>query len=644
MSIKVSVAKVRVVGVSCFQDVIKNIYNVHTKIQCRDSPFKSETELPSYQITHLSKIPERIDEQLSYIFPEADDSSRKLFYNCGKNIIKETNGKNILDNLMKIYEEAWTVVRSWEAHDELFVGVIPKMQDRSYFRSSFDEISKKMYIHWDVDSLGGGFIDAVSRMLRNVRDERRQPTPCEYLATHLAYNSIQSAEGRSHEKIQTLGTPGFRPHTQTYMSLTDPGEGHVMGTTRFNKWMQGAIVHVEHLERPRHLSRKQIESYRVPSVLDFSRVRLHVGSSAPTTYFLGRPFRDSGNFEQDFLKIVHITAAAASAAFSMGAAECKIAMEGLTTSQAVRYMLALRSQTQRSRKQLLSAAWNLNQTVIDDYENDEDKSLTERIDIGLTAVKITSLGGFEKVTWDGASDTYPSKCIMYQLTFQEALTIVHEAHIKGLVTYFSAGFKFNEIQHAVFAGVDGIGIGGAQVLRYMDSETGMHGPYTEENIPTILQKRDEAAQSLRGRGVDLLVKLDTMFFEGSISRSHEYIRQKLFKALLAINEESIKEILEQMTSISDLEREGNEPFIHRAKRIIEADSPLLKDFCSVEEWNSLLNILKSGVVAHDEASLVDEYDSDPWLSIRHRYRQSQCPMDAKTCFVRQASLCMPIKC
>jgi hypothetical protein len=44
-----------------------------------------------------------------------------------------------------------------------------------------------------------------------------------------------------------------------------------------------------------------------------------------------------------------------------------------------------------------------------------------------------------------------------------------------LILIFS--FKFQHIADAVYAGVDGIGIGGAQILRYMDYETGMHGPY-----------------------------------------------------------------------------------------------------------------------------------------------------------------------
>jgi hypothetical protein len=42
-----------------------------------------------------------------------------------------------------------------------------------------------------------------------------------------------------------LGTVGFRPHSQTYVSLTDPGQGHIFGTTRHSRWMTGAIVHNE---------------------------------------------------------------------------------------------------------------------------------------------------------------------------------------------------------------------------------------------------------------------------------------------------------------------------------------------------------------------------------------------------------------
>lgn len=637
MSCSVTVAKLRKVGVSCLQDSLKNLYNVHTKLVCAKQPFKSSSELPTFIITTMSDVCDKVKERLSFVFENPDDPHFNVFLNLAKDILNASSGSSIVGSLEKVYKESWAVVTQWQAQDALFVGVIPVAHESSRFTVDYDDVNLKSYVSWEKETLGDDFLGAVSRMLRLVRDERRQPTPDEYLAQHLGYLEIHSGKWGRHEQIRGLGTPGFRPHTQTYMSLTDPGEGHVMGTTRFAEWMEGAIVHVEHLERPQHLDRQHIESYRVPSVLDFSRVRLHVGSTAPTTYFLGRAVKDSGNFDEDFLKIVHITAAAASSAFFMGAAECKIAMEGLSTSQALRYMHALRAQVQRSRKQFLSAAWNLNQELLHDYEVKEPETLTKKIDIGLTAVMITSLGGFDKVTWDGASDTYPSKCIMYQLTFEEALTIVHEAHLKGLVTYFSAGFKFNEIKHAVYAGVDGIGIGGAQVLRFMDSETGMHGPYTEENIPLILKNRDEAAASFRGRGVELLVRLDIMSYEGSITRAQEYLRQKLFKALLKVDEEAVSELTDQLSDVSKLPREGNTPYLFKAKRIVEADSPLLKNFSSQEEWDSFVKILRCLIAARDERSLLEEYESDPWLSIRQRYRLSQCPKDSKVCFVRQTS-------
>jgi hypothetical protein len=46
-----------------------------------------------------------------------------------------------------------------------------------------------------------------------------------------------------------------------------------------------------------------IESYRVPSILDFARVRLHTGYESPNTYFVGRALKDSGTFDYDFVKV-----------------------------------------------------------------------------------------------------------------------------------------------------------------------------------------------------------------------------------------------------------------------------------------------------------------------------------------------------
>lgn len=640
------VAKVKKVALSCFEASVLNLYNVRTKVRCANTAFKSKRELPLHTVVDAAAMSQCLDNQLSLIFDDAGDDARQTLYNLGHNLLKETCVKGLMKDLSSLYSLCWDLVSQWGVHDKVFVGVLPTSSSTSNglgLSTEVDTQSNRLYVHWAREVLGHEFLPAAQRMLRLIREEGRQPTEAEYFVAHLAYLHILNGGWSVRSEARPLGTPGFRPHTQTYMSLTDPGDGHVLGTTRFSDWMQGAIVHVEHLERPNHRPREVIESYRIPSIIDFARVRLHVGSSAPTTYFVGRAVKDSGNFEEDFLKVVNLTAAAASAAFFLGAAECKVAMEGLSTSQALRYMRSLRAQVQRSKNQFLSAAWNLNQVLTDDFDHKEEVELNERMDIAMRAVEITSLGGFDKVTWDGASDTYPSKCIMFQLTHQEALTIVHEAHLRGLVTYFSAGFKFNEIRHAVYAGVDGIGIGGAQVLRYMDSQTGMHGPYMEENIPMILGNRDEAAKSVRGRGVHLLARLDTMYFEGSLSRQEDALRQKLFAALMAADETEIESLVLRLAKISALPSEGTQPHLHRAKRLVEAENPMLKEFCSQDTWDTLMRVLRALIVARDEANIMEEYDSDPWVSVRQEYRMSQCPRDSRICYVRQTSFTLPVK-
>ncbi|XP_064608785.1 uncharacterized protein LOC135472967 [Liolophura sinensis] len=632
----------RKICVSYFQDVLIGLYNVRVKVDCKTKPFKSDRELPAVSSVKVSETTTQVIERLKLTFPVVSPHFKNLLSICNE-LTKADKPSELLYALRQTTKEARSVLNELEVEDELFIGTVPLDIQKPYIRLKAQDNNNRVIFEWDPEALVEDFMSSVSALAQKLREDKRSPSTEEYLAFQLAYFNLGRGKFMNHEGFHGLGTPGFRPHTQTYMSLTDPGDGHVLGTTRFEEWMKGAIVHVEHLERPNHLPRENIESYRIPSLYDFTKVRLHVGSTAPTTYFVGRRVKDSGSFDEDFLKLVNITAASASAAFFQGAAECKVAMEGLSTSQAVRYMQALRGQVQRSRKQFLSAAWNLNQTVLDDYKQEAPINLEERMNIATRAIEITSIGGFDKVTWDGASDTYPSKCIMYQLSFEEALTLVHEAHLRGLVTYFSAGFKFDEIKHAVYAGVDGIGIGGAQVLRFMDSETGMHGPYTEENIPRILANRDEAAKSIRGRGVHLLARLDTMFFEGSITSDQNILRYELFTALLTRNERRIEELIQQLVDIVNLPEEGNLPWLNCAKRILNSPAPLLRERCeSPEIWKSFLENLEFLVFDEDdEDGVAEEYENEPWLGFRKVYREWQT--NNHKVVTRQASFTVPYK-
>ncbi|KAK3599356.1 hypothetical protein CHS0354_009856 [Potamilus streckersoni] len=565
------------------------------KMDSRISKFKFEKELPAITALDLDGATHQLCERLQSIFPDNCDDSYKKFAKICTGIMEHKYVKDLIADIEALSKNAVQTMKEWGIEKENYIGVVPTDNGHeSLFEVDVDTDLNRIYFHWNIDRLSENFLVAVSRLAHALRDECRQPTSIEYLAFQFAYYSLSNGESLTHEHAHCLGKPGFRPHTQTYMSLTDPGEGHVLGSTRFNNWMKGAIIHVEHLERPRNLPRKIIVSYRVPSIFDFAKVRLHVVPAAPTTYFVGRRIKDS-----------------------------------------VRYMQSLRPHVQRKKKQFLSPAWNLNQLIIDDYEKTEPAELTQRMEIATRAIEITCIGRFNNVTWDGASDTYPSKCIMYQLNVEEALTIVHEAHQRGLVTYFSAGFKLNKIKYAVFTGVDGIGIGGAQVLRFMNSDTGMHGPYTEENIPRIRASRDEAACTFRGRGVHLLARLDTMFFDGSISERQNHLRNNLLSALLVRDEMRVASLIQELDKVLHLP-EGNVPLLGTAKRVLSAEEPMLKQHCETEsEWKSFTKMLKSLVTSKDTASLYEEYDSDPWLSMRKLNRQKQ--MENNRIITRQIS-------
>ncbi len=214
-------------------------------------------------------------------------------------------------------------------------------------------------------------------------------------------------------------------------------------------------------------------------------------------------------------------------------------------------MRLIGSELTRNPYQIVSSAWNINSKIEDDFnfdtsdyrknlkmnlnfkrKNEGQKLLTDRFEIAKKAILYTKLGGFDKVTWDGASDVYPSQCIIpFQLTFEQGLTLVHLAHSVGLLTYFSAGFGLDEIKCGVLTGIDGIGIGGAQILRYIDSNTGYQDWFNQENIDAILYKRDEAEKSLCGRGIKMLCRLDTMYFEGSITHEENLKRLELYEML-----------------------------------------------------------------------------------------------------------------
>ncbi|KAK7682143.1 hypothetical protein QCA50_014730 [Cerrena zonata] len=506
----------------------------------------------------------------------------------------------------------------------------------------------------DADSLdirwptqyGPDLVGALVKLAQNLRDDQKDPSFLDFVAFHFGYLLLSQGENLPTQDIRFLGTPGFRKDFQTYLSLTDPGDGHIHGTTRKSRWMKGAIVHVEYLERPKDPSstqiegetkRPEVETYRISSILDFALVRLHTGSEAPNSMFIGRVMRDSksGDFSKDFIKVVGTTAAAVTGLLSRGSAECKIAMEGLTTRQMVDYMQTLKANVSRKPTQYLSAAFNINTTMIDDLvlvEGEKPRVLKERMDIALRGIVLAAMGGFDKVTFDGAALVYPSVPFTEQLTSSQALRLVHEAHSVGLTTYFSAGFKFENIKDAIYTGVDGIGIGGAQVLRYMDHDTGMHGPYTEENIDRIMVERSNAENSIRGRSARLLARLDQMHFEGSLKPEEVVLRHDLYKALSEfvpedtgnLGEPGLYALLEDRAAkdILAFPDDGEKPMLGYARRISRSDNVVLRQATSDKDWEKFKNQLKQAVANDNERGVRSMYATKPWVELRAGYRKA----------------------
>ncbi len=308
-------------------------------------------------------------------------------------------------------------------------------------------------------------------------------------------------------------------------------------------------------------------------------------------------------------------------------------MDGLKASEQVAYMRAMSGHVLRNYKQVLSAAYNLNAPLIDDLApptvNDDGESvyplITDNFEIAKRGIELASLGGFDKVTFDGASDTYPSQCVILQISVAKALELVHLAHQAGLITYMSAGFKFNHLADAVYTGVDGIGIGGAQILRYMDAQTGHHGPYTEEFIDRIDDERDAAASSVRGRGVNLLCRLDRMFWEGSITGAEEDLRTPLFEALRDASEPAIEGFLADpaLAGVIAMEDDGETPILGNARRLMRGDVLLKTRHPEMDaKWAKLTRDLGALLKNPDEEVLAGYYRSQPWTAFREAYAKT----------------------
>lgn len=210
------------------------------------------------------------------------------------------------------------------------------------------------------------FINLASLLDMEIRHENRNPTLHEYLTRQIAYEII-NIRGYNEAPIVPWGNSGFRK-IQTQASITDPGLGHLTGTIRKMDYINGTNVHIEYLERGEENEREVVEPYSLPDLATIGKVKMRVGKDTSVSSYVGRPMFEN-TFDNSFIKSVHTTIAVCSSIFMNGLSECKVAIERMTVSQAIKFMRVVSANVVRDESlQVLAAAFCVNYPLIDDRE------------------------------------------------------------------------------------------------------------------------------------------------------------------------------------------------------------------------------------------------------------------------------------
>ncbi|WP_426940329.1 hypothetical protein ACQCPO_15425 [Bacillus mycoides] len=497
-------------------------------------------------------------DAIAVIFPTLIERTDKAKELAAKAISAETGSeiKHLIDGIIAFFkqpsESSHSVVTITGDHNSAIFAIASKSEsDTGPTQGGFAEALAASYN-------AQAFLAAVSEMIHGARLEGRKLSGIEQFVRAAAFQTLE--EGISlPPAYRGIGVSGFRPY-QTSLSLADPGEGHNLVTCLDARLLAGTIVHVEHIDRGSVTDREIVEAYRLPAPLNAARVRLQVGTVAPCTAYIGRaPFENGARpdvatyvpmaalFEEDLLKAAHMTASACSVMFANGIADCKIAMERMTVTQLIRFMEAISGNVLRDRsRQFLSAAFNLNVPLLDDRSAGGPFWIGEKFGIAEVAIELASVGGFEKVAWDGASNLATSEPIIQYFTEAQWLELIHRAHERGLETYVSAGMDKQHMPACVYSGVDGVGIGTSLHYRKQDANGKyIMGELKPDAILEVLQVRDRASATARGRGAETLAILDRLYFEKILPGECDALRAELFAALSKAppSEEEIRTIL-----------------------------------------------------------------------------------------------------
>lgn len=385
-------------------------------------------------------------------------------------------------------------------------------------------------------------------------------------AERRAYTAEENALLARADALVANGTPmpayfepiccfGYRDHV-TYLSLANEGPGHeaIVLAPENGDLDSGLIVHHEHIDR----ETKLVAPYRYVSPVVNGKLLIRSAGDFPVTVFIGQPNFQAGGWANDKVTPSRTTAAQASAVFANGTADAKVTMDGLTASEAIEFMQHVKEAVVRREGQFLSAAFNVTKPLVDDRPETLAKNggqpvtLTDAYGIAKLSVELTAEGGWEKVTWDGASDEIPSRPLLAhpkdtvqgRLTLGQLTEVVHDAHSAGLETYISAGMRQHHMEYAVYSGVDGVGIGTALHKRERTPDGGIKmGALDPALVRETLDVRDAAEASVLGRGARELSRLDSDYSKGTLDAAGNAVREKLAAAMIAGDEAAVGAVL-----------------------------------------------------------------------------------------------------
>lgn len=118
-----------------------------------------------------------------------------------------------------------------------------------------------------------------------------------------------------------------------------------------------------------------------------------------------------------------------------------------------------------------------------------------------------------------------------------------------------------------------------------------------------------------------------MYYEGTITQAEEDLRDPLFKALAAVDEEKIQTFLDNdlLKNIMSIAHDGENPTLGQARRLLRAEGPLIKTKLSAEsapKWDKFTRDLAGLVKSGDEEVTTQFFKSHPWTNFRQEYAKS----------------------